>query len=43
VPDQQLNSRLRAIQPFRVCAQRGSQLIEARSVSGTPSGVSITT
>ena len=41
VPDQQFDSRLSVIKPSRVRPQRRRQLIEARSVSVTPSVASI--
>jgi hypothetical protein len=42
MPDQQFNSRLKAEKPSGMRPQRRRQLIEVRSVSGIPSGVSIT-
>jgi hypothetical protein len=43
MPDQQPNRSLQVVQPVGMRQQRGRQLIEARSVSGFPSGRSITT
>jgi hypothetical protein len=42
MPDQQPNRCLQVVQPVGVRPQRSRQLIEARSVSGTPSTGSIT-
>jgi hypothetical protein len=39
VPDQQLDSRMQAEQPTGIRPQRSRQLIEARNVSGIPSGL----